>query len=115
MNPTLGTFKRKFVFSCNGTLRENMAEDFAKEFISRAGMHPARKGRIDRYPYKDSGGVGWTGFFPLTESFLIIDVYDDLQEVELTLSTCKPERIDLDILTNFLRCQIGQVKEIGTL
>lgn len=114
MSPTLGTYKRKFIFSCCGILPENMAEDFAKEFIQRAGMTPARRGRIDRYPYRGGGGNGWTGFFPLKESYMVIDVYEDLNETEILLSSCKPERIVLNILTAFIKVHIGQVKEVAT-
>lgn len=114
MTPTLGTYKRKFIFSVCGILPENMAEDFAKEFISRAGMTPARKGRFDKYPYNGKGGEGFTFYQPLCESYAVIDVYTNLNETEILLSTCKPERINLDVLSMFIRCQIGHVKEVTT-
>lgn len=111
MQTVLGTHKRKFVFSVMGTLPENMAEDFAKEFIKRAGMNPARRGRIDRYPYRGGGGVGWTGYFPLMQSWMMIDVYDEINETEITLSTCCPDRVNLDVLENYIKCQLGPLKE----
>jgi hypothetical protein len=78
-------------------------------------MSPARRGRIDIYPYRGGGGIGFTGFFPLKESYLIIDVYSDISEVEILLSTCKPERLDLPKLRNFLLCQIGQITKESSI
>lgn len=112
---TLGTYKRKFVFSCAGIISAHTVHQFSEEFIRLAGMTPARPGRIDQYPYNGGGGVGYTAFFPLMESFLIIDVYTDLNESEITLSTCRPDRINLNALKNYLSCQVGDVKEVGTL
>lgn len=115
MKQDLCQHKQKFVFLCAGVLSESSAEDFAKGFIEIAGMTPARSGRIDRYPYRGGGGIGYTAFFPLMESYLIIDVYDDLNETEILLSTCKPERINLYALQTNLRCRIGLVKTTATL
>ena len=115
MTETLGTHKRKFVFSCGGVLSPHAVSSFCEKFIRIAGMNPARPGRIDHYPYNGGGGEGFTGFFPLMESFLIIDCYTDLNETEITLSTCKPERLNLDALKNYLTCQLGEVREVGTI
>ena len=115
MNQTLGTHKRKFLFSVAGALSPHFVQHFADEFIKMAGMTPARKGRVDFYPYRGGGGKGFTAWFPLMESYLCIDVYDDLEETEILLSTCRPDRINLDALRNYLECRVGQVKEIGTL
>jgi hypothetical protein len=111
----LGSHKRKFLFSCAGVLSASDVDDFAKLFIKIAGMTPARPGRIDSYPYKGGGGEGFTGYFPLMESYLVVDVYIDLNETEVLLSTCKPDRINLNALVNCLSCRVGQVKEVGTL
>jgi hypothetical protein len=111
----LGTHKRKFVFSCSGVILQKAVNSFAKQFIKVAGMNPARPGRIDPYPFNGGGGAGYTGFFPLMESYLMIDVYTDINETEVLLSTCKPDRINIDALRNYLACQIGPVKEVGTI
>jgi S-adenosylmethionine/arginine decarboxylase-like enzyme len=96
-------------------LSATSVNEFAGEFIKLAGMTSARAGRIDKYPYNNGGGEGFTGFFPLVESYLMIDVYTDINETEILLSTCKPERINVDTLRNYLVCQVGPIKEIGTL
>ena len=115
MTDILGTHKRKFVFSCAGTISVHAVQSFSAEFIRMAGMTPARPGRIDHYPYNGGGGKGFTGFFPLMESFMVIDVYTDLNETEITLSTCKPERLNLDALKTYLTCQLGEVREVGMI
>ena len=122
-NQTLGTHKEKYLFQSQGVISPRQGRLLASSIISLAGMTPARRGRIDGYPYEPSlwkrlwnalrrrmsggGGVGWTGFFPLMESYLNIDVYTDISEVEILLSTCKPERIHLDKIVNHLECHIG--------
>ena len=111
----LGTHKRKFMFSCSGVLSVHGVTRFAETFIKMAGMNPARPGRIDHYPYNGGGGEGFTGFYPLIESYLVIDVYTDLNETEILLSTCKPDRVNLDALRNYLTCQLGEVREVGTI
>jgi hypothetical protein len=115
MDHILGIRKQKFLFSCAGILSSSNVNTFAKEFIRMAGMTPARPGRTDHYPYNGGGGEGYTFFQPLMESYLVVDVYSDLNETEVLLSTCRPERINLDTLKNFLSCQIGDVKGVGTL
>lgn len=78
-------------------------------------MNPARPGRIDHYPYNGGGGEGYTAFYPLMESYLIVDVYTDLHEIEILLSTCCPERLNLDALCNYLTCQLGEVRGVKTI
>jgi S-adenosylmethionine/arginine decarboxylase-like enzyme len=111
----LGSHKQKIVFSCRGILPVTKARRFAKHFIRLAGMTPARKGRIDSYPFNHGGGFGFTGFFPLIESYLMIDVYTDLNETEILLSTCKPEKLDLPKLRRYLSKQIGPIFKEGCL
>ena len=89
--------------------------EIAKDLIQLAGMTIARQGRVDKYPYEGKGGEGYTLYQPLCESYLVVDVYTDLEETEILLSTCRPDRINLDALRNYLECRVGQVKEIGTL
>ena len=89
--------------------------EIAKEVIRLAGMTIARQGRVDNYPFEGKGGEGYTLYQPLCESYLVIDVYTDIGETELMLSTCRPDRINLDILRDYLERYVGQVKEIGTL
>lgn len=112
---SLGTKKRKYIFTCLGVLPPQRLHNFALEFIKLAGMTPARPGRVDHYPYNGGGGQGYTGFFPLMESYLVVDAYTDMAETEILLSTCVPERINLSRLINFLECQVGDLKKPPTV
>lgn len=109
MAEILGTRKTKYVITCQGVVSQEAAPEFARKLINLCGMTPARPGRIDAYPYEGGGGKGYTGFFPLKESYLIMDVYDDLNETEILLSTCKPERISRGTLMSFIIKEIGPI------
>ena len=108
----IGDSKKKYIFLVRGILNEGSAKGFAYDFIEAAGMHPARPGRIDQYPYNGHGGIGWTGYFPLIESYLIIDVYIPQGYTEILLSTCKPEAVRLNYLEEILNDRIGKVEKL---
>lgn len=111
----LGSHKQKFVFSCRGIVPRDRLAQAAKTIIALIGMTAARPGRIDDYPYQNGGGAGCTGFFPLMESYLIIDSYSDLNETEILISTCVPERLKMDTVTAFLSKFIGPTVYRGSL
>ncbi len=94
METVLGSEKVKFLFVCRGAPSPKEMYHIATAVITCAGMTAARKGRIERYPYRGKGGKGYTLWRPLMESYLVADVYTDLNETEILISTCKPERID---------------------
>ncbi len=108
----LGQVKAKFVWVSKGILPAQMMMVVAERIIKAAGMTLARDGRVDWYPYKGGGGKGYTLYQPLMESYLIADVYTDLGETEILLSTCKPERIDLDQIHGILENNVGQTERI---
>lgn len=105
----LGTTKKKFVYLCEGNPGPKVMFALAHQIIAFAGMTPARKGRIDKYPYQGGGGKGYTLYQPLMESYLVADVYSDLNQTEITLSTCKPERINQAAMEIFMQRLIGPV------
>jgi hypothetical protein len=126
----LGTRKQDFRFTCWGVVPAGELQGIALEFIRLAGMTPARRGRVDHYPYQGrgfwgwmklawwmlsgkkggwGGGEGYTLYQPLMESFLIADIYTDIGKTEILLSTCKPERVELAVLVQFLARNIGPV------
>ncbi len=107
--PVLGTCKKKFEYSCQGVLSPKAMWEAVQKIIVLARMTPARKGRLDRYPFNGGGGKGFTIYQPLTESWCIADVYRDLNRSDIELSTCKPERIDEPALIAFLSKEIGPV------
>jgi hypothetical protein len=115
MNQTLGTDKRKFLFLCRRAISAEAVVSIINNLIRFAGMTPAREPRIDLYPFLGRGGEGYTGFFPLMESYVVVDVYYDLGQTEILLSTCKPERLFPSALISFLSKEIGPTSFVGTL
>lgn len=115
MAQTLGMEKRKLLFVAQGVLSEETVAHAINNLIYFIGMTPARECRIDTYPYKDGGGVGYTGFFPLMESYIMVDAYTELGHTEILLSTCKPHRADPFAIKSLLGKLIGPTEFIGTL
>lgn len=115
MEFSLGMEKRKFLFQCMGVLKQDQARDVIKNFIAFIGMTPARHPRIDTYPFEEGGGEGYTGFFPLMESYIVVDVYTNLSHTEILISTCKPERLTIPGVLAFLNKNIGKTQFMGVL
>lgn len=111
----LGKNKRKFLFECQGVLERDRAAEVVKNFIRFIGMRPAREERIDEYPFREGGGEGYTGFFPLMESYIMVDVYTDIKHTEILISTCKPERFNPSAVMSYLEKEIGSVHFVGVL
>jgi hypothetical protein len=105
---SLGDNKVKFLFSSQGYLAPADMRRVSLELIERIGMTPARSHPVDDYPLPNGlGGQGYTLFQPLTESYLVVDVYYDKNETELLISTCMPERLMVDVVKSYLGEQIG--------
>lgn|SRR5512135_758267 len=104
----LGDNKAKFLFVSRGWIPPAEMRRLALDLIERIGMTPARSHPLDDYPYRGSGGNGYTLFQPLTESYLVADVYYDRKETEILISTCMPERLDVDSVVEFLNVEIGE-------
>lgn len=115
MSQILGMEKRKFLFLSKGVLSIESISHVINNLIRFIGMTPARKARIDKYPYHGGGGEGYTGFFPLKESYIIVDAYSDLNHTEILLSTCKPDRLMAGAVVSFLDKEVGPTRFIGTL
>lgn len=107
----LGERKERFLFTCTGFVLPADARKFLTNLVNCVGMTPARRHPIDDYPYdngeQSGGGFGYTLYQPLMESFAIMDVYYDLNQTEVFISTCKPDRLDVDAVLSFLAKEIG--------
>jgi hypothetical protein len=131
---SLGTDRAKFVFVCQGIVPRWKIRRIALNIIKFVGMTPARRGRIDAYPYEPciykritnwfvgwksgGGGRGYSGFFPLVESWLLWDDYQDVADIgetEITISTCKPERLDPVAVCALLSKEIGPTDYLGSI
>ena len=111
MSQILEPPKKVFEFHCRGIHGPMGMWEVIQKLIRLVGMTPARKGRIDRYPWRGGGGSGFTIYQPLVESYCMVDVYYDSKHTHIVLSTCKPERVDLVVVNVFLAEQIGPVIE----
>ena len=88
--PILGTRKQIGGWTCQGTPPSMEIEEIALAIIKLIGMNPARGGRLDEYPYHGLGGVGYTFYQPLTDSYIVFDVYSEIDETKVVLASCKP-------------------------
>jgi len=105
---TIGDRKSKYIFHCQGWVPPAEMRTVARELVKVMGMTPARSHPVDDYPMPDgTGGHGYTLFQPLTESYLVVDVYYDLNETDILVSTCKPDRMSMDAIKAFLSGRIG--------
>ena len=104
----LGDNKAKFLFTCQGWTAPEFVHSLLQRLVELIGMTPARKHQIDHYPFNGGGGEGFTAYFPLMESYAVMDVYYDLNQTELLISTCMPDRLLVDVVKSFLTEQIGQ-------
>jgi hypothetical protein len=105
----IGDNKEKFRFVCQGWIPPADMRRVALNLVELIGMSPARNHPLDDYPFNGGGGNGYTLFQPLMESYLIVDVYYDLDETELLISTCMPERLLVDAVKSFLAEHVGPV------
>lgn len=103
----LGEHKKKFVFVAYGSPGPSEMVSIVHAIIKAAGMTLARGFRVDMYPYHEKGGEGYTFFQPLCESYCVADVYYDLNETEVLISTCKPERMDTAKILEIMEIMIG--------
>jgi hypothetical protein len=103
----LGDNKTKFLFRCQGWVAPDMAHSLLRKLIETIGMTPARKHPVDHYPFNGGGGEGFTAYFPLMESYAVMDVYYDTNETEILISTCCPDRLKVAAVIAFLGKEIG--------
>lgn len=110
----LGENKEKYLFTCRGWLPPAEMRRVLLQLIELIGMRKARSHPHDDYPYDDGevvgGGDGFTLYQPLMESYAVVDVYYDSHESEVLVSTCKPERLAVDKVINFLSRKVGPTK-----
>ena len=102
-----GDNKAKFLFLCQGWVPPADMRHVALNLVKFIGMTPARNHPLDDYPYLGQGGNGYTLFQPLMESYLVVDVYYDLNQTELLISTCMPDRLEVAAVISFLGKEIG--------
>lgn len=130
------TVKQVDQWPLQGTLPPDKMLKVLLRVITLVKMTPARKARIDWYPYQKclwkrfwnwilgpkmaypgTGGWGYTLYQPLTESYITADVYERTLEGELVnqtmviLASCKP--YDPRVVAAFLTREVGPVLRQG--
>ncbi len=65
--------------------------------LTSIGMTKAPGAVVCTYPFENKGGVGYTYFQPMTESFITFDIYPELNGGYLFIASCKPFRL-MDII-----------------
>ena len=81
------------MFSQNVVLRGQLLEDQWRDFLVRCvqslGMIAGGEAAMWRYPVDGKGGNGMTVCQPLTDSFIVLDTWDDHDGAYLHISSCK--------------------------
>jgi hypothetical protein len=82
------------IYTQNVVLRGSLSEVQWRYFLVRAvqalGMTPAGAPAVWRYPTEDGkGGNGMTACQPLTESFIVLDTWDQHDGAYLHISSCQ--------------------------
>lgn len=76
-------------FKITGDIDLEAAEDIAAALIKTLGLSPAPGVHALSYPTGDGkGGVGFTLFQPITESFIVVDSYPELKTAYVLVSSC---------------------------
>lgn len=77
-------------FVVTGQLSQSMCATLTDLLIERIGMTVAYPPAVFDYPKDGKGGVGFTYFQTITESFLVWDVWPKLDGAYLMVCSCKP-------------------------
>ena len=65
--------------------------------LASISMTKAPGAVVCTYPFENKGGVGYTYFQPMTESFITWDIYPELNGGYLFIASCKTFRL-MDII-----------------
>jgi len=80
------------------TIEQERCTDITKKLLTRIKMTPAHYPTVYDYPYEGKGGAGYTYIQPITESFIIWDVWFG-QGMYLQICSCK--HFEIDIICKF--------------
>ena len=88
----LGDKLQLSAFTIRGHLTFNNCGKLMDDIITKIGMTVAHGSTVCHYPVAGKGGTGWSIFQPITESFLVLDVWPeaDIPHAFLVVASCKP-------------------------
>ena len=84
----LGERMRVVIMSVTGNVSHDVGIELVNEIITAIGMEKAPGNLLSRYPVNGKGGVGYTYFQPITESFITFDAWPDLGGAYLFICSC---------------------------
>lgn len=84
----LGEQMKILAVSVRGDVNEVSGQTLVKELVEAIGMTIAPEQLLCRYPVDGKGGIGYTFFQPLTESFIAFDSWPDLCGAYLIICSC---------------------------
>jgi len=84
-----GSRMQLVAISFQGELNKRQCVLVTEDLIEALGMNSGPESMFCDYPYKGKGGVGFTYFQPITESFMTWDVWSDLKGGYLLICSCK--------------------------
>ena len=73
----------------HGKLTKHGIIQITEELIESVGLSPTPGATFCNYPINGKGGVGFTYFQPITESFIAWDVWPKLNGAYLIICSCK--------------------------
>ena len=88
MKTVLGERMYVLMLAVKGNVSEESGTLLVKELVEEIGMTVAPGDSISRYPVDGKGGVGYTFFQPLTESFIAFDAWPDFDGAYLFVCSC---------------------------
>ena len=77
------------ILAIKGRIEEKQCNEIVKDIIEKIKMHPAYSSVTYNYPVDNKGGVGYTFFQPITESFIAFDAWPDLGGAYLVICSCR--------------------------
>ncbi len=103
MGNVLGSTMKVLTMSVSGDVPEDIGVKFVQQLVKSLGMSAAPGSTLCRYPVDNKGGVGYTIFQPITESFIAFDVWPELNGGYLVICSCGSLPIDpvLDTVGDF--------------
>lgn len=98
------------MLTIKGDSSKKSCVNLVEEIIVALKMHKVHKPIFYDYPINDKGGVGYTYISPISESFVLIDVWSDFKGAYLILCSCKT--ICLNRISKKIRSCGYRIKQI---
>lgn len=88
MEAVLGEQMKVLVMSIKGNIDEEVGERLVEMLVEAIGMNTVPGKSMCKYPVNNKGGVGFTLFQPITESFIALDAWPEIGGAYLIICSC---------------------------